>query len=192
MATKKSGKAFSFAHLFNISASGADDDDDPNKQRADESDEDYAKRMEDDKRKQGDDESDEDYAKRMEALDDPEDEDDPEKPEKPESDKEKAARSSERVRIGRILSAPGAALNLPLAMHLAMNTDSSAKAAISMLSVAVAGQSRPAASDTGNLAARMGRVTTPNPGHGTVSGNDGSPASVAARMMASYNLTKRS
>src|SRR5471030_1785447 len=94
---KKPAMAFSFAHLLGRAAKAENDD---KEQRADESDEDYAKRMDEEERKQGDDESDDDYAKRMEELDKDDDDADEEK--------EKAARLSERARCAAIFNCDAA------------------------------------------------------------------------------------
>src|SRR5438034_1009441 len=96
---KQPARAFSFAHLLGragIRADDGNDDADEMKQGADESDEDYAKRMEDEEKKQREDESDEDYAKRMEDEEkDVGDDDD--NSDEPTDEKEKAGAVKERA-----------------------------------------------------------------------------------------------
>lgn len=181
--------ALSFAHLLGLSAAKAEDDE--MKQRADESDEDYAKRMEEEDKKQRDDESDEDYAKRMEEEDKKQrdDESDEDYAKRMEGDddgagddeKEKAARTSERARCAAIFASPAAGIRPDMAAHLAFSTDMSKAEAIKMLTAFASGGPAPKKS----LASRMAVHKTPNPGANagsvpTVSG----PQAVAQQIMA--------
>lgn len=165
---KKPAMAFSFAHLLGRAAKAEVDD---KEQRADESDEDYAKRMAEEERKQGDDESDEDYAKRMEELDDNEDDD------AADEEKEKAARQSERARCAAIFNCEAAGLRPDVAAHLAFTTDMSAADAISMLTTVATGK----AAKAGGLASRMSTVNVPKVGADAVPGPAAnSPQGIAA------------
>jgi hypothetical protein len=188
MATaKKPSLANRFAHLFNISAAVDNDnqDDDPSKQRADESDEDYAKRMDEEERKQRDGESDEDHAKRIKAMDEEEDDDKDGDDDKDESPKEKAARKAERARCAAIFADPSAAVRPDMAAHLAFNTGMSSSAAKQMMQVAAAGgklQPRGV-----SLSQRMQGVRLPNPGSGAPAPSGGNAEASAAAIVATYN-----
>lgn len=168
--------AVPFAHLLGIGASAAADDgtdgDDDKKQRPDESDEDYAKRMEDEDKKQREDESDEDYAKRMADDGDDADAEDDDK-------KEQAARVSERARCAAIFMAPAAAARPDVAAHLAFSTDMSSAEAIKMLTTFANG----GAGSSRSLGNRMAAVKVPNPGAndaGTPAGAAGGGAAAGA------------
>lgn len=133
--------AFPFAHLFSASAPAAEEDD-PSKQRADESDEDYAKRMEEEERKQREGESDEEYAARIKALDEQDDED--------TEQARQAGRTEERARCAAIFASPAAGIRPDMAAHFAFNTNMTTAEAVTALQAAAGGSSRPA-----GLAARM-------------------------------------
>lgn len=175
---KKPARAFSFAHLLSRAGIGADNstDDgvDDKQQRDDESDEDYAKRMEEEEKKQRGDESDEDYAKRMAEDDDDtsaEDSDD---------EKEKAGAVKERARCAAIFSCAAAATRPDVAAHLAFSTDMSSADAVGMLNTFAA--TGPAGKQS--LASRMASVKVPNVGSGAKSSTPAGPAGAAAAIIA--------
>lgn len=144
-------KAFSFAHLIGIGAARADGDQDGEDK---------------DERQQRDDETDEEYAARMEELDKKEAEDDdgdPDAEDDSESDKEKAARASERARCATIFGSKAAASRPDFAAHLAFETDMSAKQAVGMLNAFAAGAPAGAAHPK-SLGSRMASVKVPNVG----------------------------
>lgn len=173
--------ALPFAHLLGLGpvAAAADDgdDEDDSKQRDGESDDDYAARVEEDERKQRDGESDEDYAKRME-------DDDADAGDDTETDKEKAARASERARCAAIFGAAAAGTRPDVAAHLAFSTDMAAAEAIKMLNSFAGG----AAMSARSLSSRMSAVQTKNPGTGAApaaaAGGAGAAATVAAQIIA--------
>lgn len=189
MKLSKKLSALPFAHLLGLSAARADDGDDGDaKQGVDESDEDYAKRMEDDKEKKdaakkaeddkkdpsaGDDEPDDDEKKGKKAKKAEESGDD--------DDKEKAARASERARCAAIFACASAGVRPDVAAHMAFSTDMSAAAAIAMLdSMAAGAPARPS-----NLASRMAAVNAPNVGTDSAAAPAAnSSQGVAARIIA--------
>jgi hypothetical protein len=185
-----------FAHLFNISAASDDnqDEDDPSKQRADESDESYAERMEEEERKQGDDESDEDYKKRMEAMDEEEDSDEAANEAADDDDgagestKEQAARQRERKRISRIFEHPSAASRMDMAAHLAFETNMTAGAARNTLQVSA--KTPPQKTKPSSLGSRMSGVHVKNPGSGTALEKNDGKAKVAAGMLAVFQASR--
>lgn len=181
----KSKKAFSFAHLLSFGAARAEGDQGDNGGD------------QDDERKQGDDESDEDYAKRMEELDKKDaakgkanaEDDDDDASAADEDDKEKAARTRERARCAAIFGSKAAGSRPDLAAHLAFNTSMSASEAIGMLG-AVAASAAPAVPATAaaprqSLASRMLNVPAQNVGAGAAAAPAAnSPQSAAAMIIA--------
>jgi hypothetical protein len=155
--------ALGFAHLLGLpAASASGPEEDEKKQRADESDDDYAKRMEGSD-KDGDEEGDEKKdAKKAEddKKDETKAEDDKKEQPDDEDDKEKAARKSERARCAAIFASSAAGARPDMAAHLAFNTDMSPSAAVDMLSAISAGS----AAQPRGLASRMAAVNTPNVG----------------------------
>lgn len=191
--------ALGFAHLLGLSAAAARvEDDEDKKQRADESDDDYAKRMEQDEDKDGD-EQDEKGAKKAEGGDDDagdgdddqskakgKAEGDNEDEEGEEDEKEKAARKSERARCAAIFASPVAGVRPDMAAHLAFNTDMSAKAAVEMLGAIAAGTAQPS-----NLASRMAGVKTPNVGASVPAAKQATGAAAAANLIIEAGKKRR-
>ena len=182
MGTKK---AFSFAHLLSRAGIRADGDQDGNDQD------------QNDERKQGDDESDEDYAKRMEELDKDDqgdgkkdakadgDDADADADDSGESDKEKAARAGERARCAAIFGSKAAAARPDVAAHLAFNTSMGAASAIGMLSAFAANPAPTAASAShSSLASRMQAVPDQNVGASGSAPPARSPQGAAAAILA--------
>lgn len=177
--------ALPYAHLLGIAAAKADDGDDEAKQGSDESDEDYAKRMEEADKKEK-----EDDAKKAKAKADEDEEEDKKKKEdeakkakkaeEDEGDKEKAARTSERARCAAIFACSAAGTRPDVAAHLAFSTSMSSAEAIAMLdSVAAGGPVR------NTLASRMATVQAPNVGASAGAAPvAGSAQGVAARIIA--------
>lgn len=172
-----------YAHLLGISIVKADDGDDDAsaKQGADESDEDYAKRMED-----ADKDEKEDDAKKAKAAEDQEEKDKDEaakkakKAEEGEGEKEKAARAAERARCAAIFACSAAGVRPDVAAHLAFSTDMSSSDAIAMLGTVSAGGAPPR-----NLASRMAAQPAPNVGpNGAAAPVASSAQGVAARIIA--------
>jgi hypothetical protein len=196
MKLAKISAALGFAHLMGLSAAAAraEDDEDKKQQRADESDEDYAKRMEEeDKKDEGD--KDEQGAKKAEEGDDGagDDEKDEAKAkgkaedEGEEGDKEKAARKSERARCAAIFASPAAGVRPDMAAHLAFNTDMGVKAAVEMLGAIAAG----GAAQPTNLASRMAGVKTPNVGASTPAGKQATGSAATANMIIEAGKKRR-
>ncbi|WP_317201476.1 hypothetical protein [Janthinobacterium sp.] len=172
--------ALPYAHLLGMSATKVEDDDGM-KQGVDESDEDYAKRMEDEEKKKEED------AKKAKKAEDEKKKEDADKGDDDvdngdgDDKKEKAARQNERARCAAIFSCSAAGARPDMAAHLAFNTDMNAKAATDMLQAIAAGT--PAAA--GGLAQRMSAVKTPNVGSGAGASVDpSSPAGIAATIIA--------
>ena len=182
MKLAKALSALPYAHLLGFSAAKAEDDE--MKQGADESDEDYAKRMEDEEKKEKEDEKEKD-AKAEDGDNDEEDDkkDDDKakkskKAEESDDDKEKAARKSERARCAAIFKCDAAGARPDVAAHLAFSTDMSSTDAVAMLSTVAGGKVR-------GLAFRMAAVQTPNVGTETgAAPAANSPQGVAARIVA--------
>lgn len=183
--------ALGFAHLLGLpAASASGPEDDEKKQRADESDDDYAKRMEGDD-KDGDEEGDEKKGAKK-AEDDKKDEtkaeDDKKEQPDDEDDKEKAARKSERARCAAIFASSAAGARPDMAAHLAFNTDMSPSAAVDMLSAISAGS----AAQPRGLAGRMASVNTPNIGASAPAGEGAAGgASGAAAMIIEAGKKRR-
>ena len=166
----KALSALPFAHLLGMSAARAEDDE--VKQGADESDEDFAKRMEekDEQEKENDaKKAEEDKKEAGDDEDGDEDEDDADdekkgkkakKAKEGDDEKEKAARASERARCAAIFKCGAAGARPDVAAHLAFETDMSSANAIAMLGAVAAG----APARPGNLASRMAAVQAPNVG----------------------------
>jgi hypothetical protein len=188
--------ALGFAHLLGLPAAAARvEEDDDKKQRPDESDEDYAKRMEGDDK--GGDEKDEKGAKKAEDGDDDAGDDDQSKAkgkaegenddeEGEEDDKEKAARKSERARCAAIFASAAAGVRPDMAAHLAFNTDMTAKAAVEMLGAFAAGSAQPS-----NLASRMAGVNTPNVGASAPAAKQATGTVAAANMIIEAGKKRR-
>ncbi|MDB5853284.1 MAG: hypothetical protein JWR22_1325 [Herminiimonas sp.] len=185
--------ALSYAHLLGISAAKVEDDE--KKQRADESDEDYAKRMEDgDEKKEKDDDAkkaEEEEKKKDDEAKKAEEDKEKEKSKKAEEsddeEKDKAARQSERARCAAIFACEAAGSRPDMAAHLAFNTDMTVDAATEMLKTISAGH----VGKTRSLANRMAEVQTPNVGTeaGAAPAAD-SPQGVAARIVAAGKLRR--
>lgn len=189
MKLAKALSALSFAHLLGISAAKAEDDE--MKQRADESDEDYAKRMEDEDKKENEDdakahdEDDDANADHDEGDDDGKEEAGKAKKADESDDedhKEKAARTAERARCAAIFASSAAAGRPDLAAHMAFNTDLPSADAIAMLSAVSAGAV--AGVKVRSLASRMAAVQAPNVGTDAAAPAANSPQGVAARIVA--------
>lgn len=179
--------ALPYAHLLGISSAKADDGDDDGaaKQRADESDEDYAKRMEEADEKEKEDDA--KAAKAKAEEDDEKKKDDEAKAAKAakaaeddEGDKEKAARTAERARCAAIFAFSAAGVRPDVAAHLAFSTDMSSADAIAMLATVSAGGTAPR-----NLASRMAAQPPLDVGpNGAAAPAAGSAQGVAARIIA--------
>lgn len=168
----KKPTAFSFAHLIGLGARAEDSQDDDNQ---------------DDPRKQRDDESDEDYAKRMEELDKKEADDEEPDPDAEddsgESEKEMAARAKERARCAAIFGSKAAAGRPDVAAHLAFATDMSANQAIGLLNSFAAGAAAPAPKRQ-SLGSRMANVQVPNVGASAPAARGGAASSAANMILA--------
>lgn len=180
--------AQSWAHLRGISPRirAEDDDEDERKQRADESDEDYAKRMEelDDKENKAEDDDPKKDDKKDAKADDSED-DDPEKDDDEDELKGKSkaasARRRERARCAAIFSCEAGKKRPDVAATLAFGTDMKRSEAIKVLT-AVADGTEPRGS---RFLSGMSQVRIPNPGQdssGQVNQND--PKVIAAQVIA--------
>lgn len=178
-----------FASLLNlpraaaasVAAARAEDE---REKRDDESDEDYAKRMEEldekeraEEREQRADESDEDYAKRMDKLDREEEEEEQARRAAAEGDDEdgddegdgakKAARTLERARCARIIAHGVRIGAVRQAGVFAFDTRVSSKAAIAALNAAMSDDAaKPRAPKRESLASRMADAKVSNPGAG--------------------------
>jgi hypothetical protein len=179
---KQPARAFSFAHLLGragVRADDGNDTEDEMKQGEDESDEDYAKRMEEEDNKQRDGESDADYAKRMEEKDkDVGDDDD--NTDDADDEKEKAGAVEERARCAAIFACSAAATRPDVAAHLAFQTDMSSAAAIGMLNTFAAG----GAPAKQSLASRMANVRVPVVGASAAAAAANPAAAAAAAILA--------
>jgi len=183
--------ALPYAHLLGISAAKVEKEDDAPKQRADESDEEFAKRCEEEDDKKKADTSDvldkddlenddDDKAKKSKKADKSGDEN---SEDEKENKSAKAATKAERARCAAIFRCAAAGVRPDAAAHMAFDTDMSANAAISMLSVVASG----GASRPGSLASRMTSVAVPNVGSdggATPDGNSNSAQSVADKIIA--------
>ncbi len=168
--------AASFAHLMGFNAEVPDDEDDKKPEAQDEKELRWAKLAESDPdRKQGDDESDDDYAARMEEMDDEEaraetEEQQDEKDEK--DDKAKAARGREKARCAAIM-AEGMKMGMPTqAGVFAFDTNMSVKAAIAAMKATKA-------DSKGSLGQRMSAVTDHHLGAGPAASSAKNPAQKA-------------
>lgn len=183
MSLKKTLTAVRFAHLLGIRASQAEDDE--MKQGADESDEDYAKRMEEDEKKKEDEakRAQEDEKKKEDEAKKAEDEKNKSKAgggNDEEDEKEKAARKSERARCAAIFASPAAGIRPDVAAHLAFSTDMSSADAVGMLETVSAGST-----PVRGLAMRMATVAVPNVGDsGGAAPAAGSSTDIAAKIVA--------
>lgn len=178
---KKPARAFSFAHLLGragVRADDGNDTEDEMKQGEDESDEDYAQRMDEEEKKQRDDESDEDYAKRMEDDKDVGDDDD--NTDDKDDEKQKAGAVKERARCAAIFACSAAATRPDVAAHLAFKTDMTSAAAIGMLNTFAAG----GAQGKQSLASRMSSVRVPVVGANAAPSAPNSASAGAAAILA--------
>lgn len=172
-----------FAHLMGLARAEEDED---KKQRPDESDEDYAKRMEEDKKDDKEDESDgkkaeededEKKSKKSKKAEDGDEDKDEEK-----KDNKEAAIRSERARCAAIFRSEGAGSRPDVAAHLAFETSMPAAEAVALLASVASGAPKSARD---RLAERMSSVKTPNVGvDGGVTADPSSPAAVAAAIVA--------
>lgn len=192
----QSASGGSFAHLIGLrpGAKKAEDDeacppkgeeaegdDEERKQREDETNDEYAKRMKKlDAKKGKDAKHDEPDGDEDENGNEPPDDENPDKDEDEDDDEEdakkvkkakaeghgaivSAARRMERRRIAKILNAPAAAKNVALAASLACETDLDPKSALSVLDKGAA---------SGGLNARMNAAGSPRIGAGTAPSAD--------------------
>jgi hypothetical protein len=160
-----------FAHLLGIRAESETDEEKKDREEQEAKRAEWAKKAESDPdRKQRDDESDEDYAKRMEEKDKEEESkakkgegDDPETDMADEDEKEKAARASERARCAKIIAHGIKNGCVRQAAVLAFDSQMTARVAILSLD---ASKGDMETSSRAGLGQRMAAVTVPNPGAG--------------------------
>ncbi|MDR5765033.1 hypothetical protein [Caballeronia sp. LZ028] len=181
-----------FAHLLSrAGAARAEQEDDERKQRDDESDEDYAKRMEelDDKEKAEEEKRKEEEAKNAKANDVDGDDTEAEDGDDETDDSKKAARATERARCARIMAHGVATGNVEQAAKFAFNTKMSSADAIAILGSGAhtAAPAAPVASQRKSLDERMAHARPRNPG-------DSAPAAaeptMAERIIAAGKLRR--
>jgi len=160
---KASVKAAPFASFMGLRAETPEDDKDAKRAEQEEQ---WAKKAETDPdREQLEDESDDDYATRMESMDKDEAEGEietkPDAEDEADDEKAKAVRQSERVRCARIIAHGIKSGNVNQAAVLAFDTGLSASQAITTMNASKVDQK------VGGLGNRMTGVNTPNIGGGS-------------------------
>ncbi|AQG98337.1 hypothetical protein A9R05_05500 [Burkholderia sp. KK1] len=183
-----------FAHLLSrAGAARAEQEDDERKQREDESDEDYAKRMEelDDKEKAEEEKRKEEEAKKAKADDVDGDDTEAEDGDDETDDSKKAARATERARCARIMAHGIATGNVEQAAKFAFNTKLSSADALAILGSGAQANApaaaAPAASQRRSLDERMAHARPANPG---ASGGAPAEPTLAERIVAAGKLRR--
>jgi hypothetical protein len=189
MKLSKLASAMPFAHYLGL-ARAEEPSDDERKQGADESDEDYTKRMEEmdeeEKNARKAEEEEREKAKKAKRAEDENDMDgddadmeDDEEGEK-RAGRAKGARQRERIRCARILTAGIQAGRVNQACVFAFDTNLSSSAAIAAIAAADFDAPKTTAGRRPSIDERMAALNTPNPGASAGAAPSADPAQAAA------------